>query len=148
MQHDGLRGVVLPKAPTHMRSVEPGLFVVDVDIGEMFMNFFLDPQVRRFVGVDFTKFYPEELDEVKKVIPERCNYCAMGFRPCPFVTIQTLALLEKKKISDRNDLDNVFHWKSLKMNLPGTVGLANPGYTRNAHVMGRLLRTDWYMWMA
>jgi hypothetical protein len=58
----------LLNATTHMRIVKPGTLMVDVDIGEMFLNFFLDPRIRRFSGVDFTKFYPEELDEPKKVI--------------------------------------------------------------------------------
>jgi hypothetical protein len=69
-----------------MSIVEPVTFMADVDIGEMILNFFLDPQIRRFAGVDFTKFYPEELDDIKKVIWERCNLSAMGFRPCTFVT--------------------------------------------------------------
>jgi hypothetical protein len=81
----------LPNATTHVRIFEPRTFMEDVDIVEMFLNFFLDPRIRWFAGVDFTKFYPEELDEIKKVIWERWNRCAMGFRPCPFVTIQALA---------------------------------------------------------
>jgi hypothetical protein len=103
-----------------MRIVEPGTFMTDVYIGEMFQNFFLDPRIRWFAGLDFTKLYPEELDEIKKVIWEKWNHCDMGFRPCHFITIQALAWLEKKIFGDRNDLENVFHWDSLKMNLPGS----------------------------
>jgi hypothetical protein len=110
----------LPTATTHMRIFEPRTFMADVGIGEMFLNFFLDPRIRLFAGVDFTKFYPEELDETKKVIWERCNQCAMCFRPCPFVTIQSLAWLEENFFGNRNDLENVFHWESLKMNLMGS----------------------------
>jgi hypothetical protein len=44
----------------------------------------------------------------------------MGFRPCPLVTIQALAWLEENIFGNRNDLENVFHWESLKMNLPGS----------------------------
>jgi hypothetical protein len=84
----------------------------------MFLNLFLDPRIRRFAGVDFSKLLPEELDEVKKIIWERWNRCAMGFRPCPFVTIEALAWLEENIFGDRNDLDSVFHWESLKMKLP------------------------------
>jgi hypothetical protein len=105
-----------------MRIVEPAIFMADVDLGEIFMNFFLDPRIRRFAGLDFTKFYTEELDKVKRVIWERWNRCAMGFRPCSFVTIQALAWLEQKSCGDRNDLDNIFNWESLKMNFPGKVG--------------------------
>jgi hypothetical protein len=35
----------LPNATTHMRIVEPGTFMADVDIGEMFVNFCLDPWI-------------------------------------------------------------------------------------------------------
>jgi hypothetical protein len=74
-----------------MRIVEPGTFMADVDIGKMFLHFFLDPRIRRFAGVNFTKFYPKELDDIKKVIWERWNRCAVGFRPYPLITIQALA---------------------------------------------------------
>jgi hypothetical protein len=40
--------------------------MVDVDISEMFLNFFLDPRIRRFAGVYFTKFYPEKLDKARR----------------------------------------------------------------------------------
>jgi hypothetical protein len=30
----------------------------DVDLGEMFLNFFLDERVRRYAGVDLTKYLP------------------------------------------------------------------------------------------
>jgi hypothetical protein len=110
----------LPNATTRMMIIEPGTFIADVDIGEMLLNFFLDPRIRRFSGVDFTKFYPEELDDTKKVIWGKWNRCAMGFCPCPFFTIQALAWLEEKIFGNRNDLENVFHWEALKMNLPGS----------------------------
>jgi hypothetical protein len=47
---------------SHIRVVEPGTFMADVDIGEMFMNFFLDPLIQLFADVGLTNFYPEELD--------------------------------------------------------------------------------------
>jgi hypothetical protein len=70
--------------------------------------------------VEFTKLYPEELDETKKVIWERWNICAVVFRSFPFVTIQALAWLVETIFGNRNDMDNVY-WESLKMNLPGSV---------------------------
>jgi hypothetical protein len=73
--------VFLPNATSHMRIVEPGTFMADVDIREMFLNFFLHPRIQWFADVDFTKLYPEELDEIKKSIWKRWNRCAMGFRP-------------------------------------------------------------------
>jgi hypothetical protein len=71
--------------------------------------------------VDFTKFYPEELDEINKVTWKRWNFCAIGFKPCPFVTIQALEWFGKHIFGNRNDLDIFSHYDSLKMNLPGSV---------------------------
>jgi hypothetical protein len=42
--------------------------MVDVNISEMFLNFFLDPRIRCFAGVDLTKLYHKELEDIKKVI--------------------------------------------------------------------------------
>jgi hypothetical protein len=47
-----------PNINTILRIVETGTFMGDVDIGEMLLNFFLDPNLRKFAGVDLTKFFP------------------------------------------------------------------------------------------
>jgi hypothetical protein len=86
----------LPNATTHMRIFEPITFMADVDIGEMFLNFFLDPRIRRFSGVDFTKFYPEDMDDTKKFIWERWNHFAMGFRSCQICHYSSIGMVGRK----------------------------------------------------
>jgi hypothetical protein len=85
----------LPNATSHMRIVEPGTFMADVDIGEMFLNFFLDPRIRQFAGVDFTKFYPEELDEIKKDMGKVESLCN-GFSTMPFHHYSIIGMVGRK----------------------------------------------------
>jgi hypothetical protein len=49
----------LPTVESHLRVVEPGTYMVDVDLGEMFLNFFLDERIRQHAGVDLTKNLPD-----------------------------------------------------------------------------------------
>jgi hypothetical protein len=45
---------ILTNTNSHLITVEPGMFMRDVDIAEMFMNFFLDWHLRNYAGVDLT----------------------------------------------------------------------------------------------
>jgi hypothetical protein len=49
----------LPNINTFIRIVETGTFMGEADIVEMFLKFFLDPNLKKFAGVDLTKFFPE-----------------------------------------------------------------------------------------
>jgi hypothetical protein len=48
----------LPTVESHLSMVELGTFMADVDLGEMFLNFFLDDRIRRHAGVNLTKYLP------------------------------------------------------------------------------------------
>jgi hypothetical protein len=75
----------LPTLETLLRSVEPGTFMPDNDVGEMFLNFMLHKDVRKLCGVNFTLYYPEELKEsgLKVLWEERWQRCTMGLRTYP-----------------------------------------------------------------
>ncbi len=47
----------LPTVDALVRVVESGSWMGDLDVGEMFLNFCLDPCLRPFCGVDVTLFY-------------------------------------------------------------------------------------------
>ena len=49
----------IPTATSHFRSVEAGTYMRDCDIGEMFLNFMLDPANRPHAGVDFKDVFKE-----------------------------------------------------------------------------------------
>jgi hypothetical protein len=109
----------LPTVESHLRVVEPGTFMADVDLGEMFLNFFLDERIRRYAGVDLTKYLPD-LVEPGQSVWLRWSRCAMGLRPSPFCAVQTLAWLEEVIQGDPKDPDNVFRYDKVELNLPGS----------------------------
>ena len=114
----------LPTVETHLRGVDPGTYMVDCDLGEMFLNFMLDPHIRPYAGVDLTKLFPDELTaEIKEVI-EHWERMLMGFRPSPYFTTRSLKRVEIFLRGDRLEDRNVFRWESVVFNLPG-----DPSYT-------------------
>jgi hypothetical protein len=49
----------LPMIDSLLRSVEPGTWMADNDVGEMFLNFFLHESVQALCGVDLTRYFPD-----------------------------------------------------------------------------------------
>jgi hypothetical protein len=111
----------LPTLETLQRSVEPGTFMSDNDVEEMFLNFMLHEDLRKLCGVDFTLYYPEELAaSTSKGIWERWQRCAMGLRPSPYQAVQGLLWAEEVILGDRRKEENVFRWDRVHLNLPGS----------------------------
>ena len=50
----------LPAVATTLRAVDDGTFFADMDIAEIFYNFFLHEDLRRFCGVDITLLRSDE----------------------------------------------------------------------------------------
>jgi hypothetical protein len=50
----------LPTIQTHLRAVEEGTFMADLDIGEMFLNFILHEELRELCGVDIRLYAEDE----------------------------------------------------------------------------------------
>ena len=42
----------------HLRAVDAGTFMADYDVGEMFLNFMLEPSLRPHAGVDLISVVP------------------------------------------------------------------------------------------
>jgi hypothetical protein len=80
----GLNGVLfapwfaLATVNTVLRSVGPGTWSADNDFGEMFLNFWLHPDLQRYTGVDISALFPEALRGDKKACWEAWTRCAMG----------------------------------------------------------------------
>jgi hypothetical protein len=91
----GLNGVLwapwfaLPTGDTMARTVGVGYWGGDNDYREMFYNFWLHQDIRRYSGVDLTALFPEELmDSGKSVLWEVWIRPAMGLRPSPYQVVQ------------------------------------------------------------
>jgi hypothetical protein len=86
---------VLTTLNAHLRAVEEGTFMGDLDVGECFLNFMLHPDLRPYAGVDFTLFFPTVNTGVAKdkdgktcrvqsvCVWETWLRAAMGLKPSP-----------------------------------------------------------------
>ena len=132
----GLNGAVwipsffMPTVQTHLRAVEEGTHMCDVDLGEMFLNFMVHPSVRKYLGVDLTPYQlnyenlssSQVVDSLGRVWVA-WNRIAMGLTWSPYQAVKCLHLAEEVVRGDRKNLNNVFRWDRARMNLP-----AAPGY--------------------
>ena len=69
---------VLPTVETHLRGVEPGYWMADRDLGEMFLNFVLHESLRQYCGVDFTHYFPDEIPEGQRKLWETMDKMLHG----------------------------------------------------------------------
>jgi hypothetical protein len=113
----------LPTVNGLIRSLEPGYSMADNDVGEMFHNFVLHETMQQYCGLDLTLFYPPETDtqagRVNSRIWERWTRLAMGLRNSPYNAVQAMLMAEEMILGDRHSPENVFRWKSVRLNLPG-----------------------------
>ena len=114
----------LPTVDSILRNASADTWFGDIDLGEMFLNYPLDEDIRPYAGVDVTNADENEGDmggnrgNAKRVI-ERWARCLMGFKPSPFVTTQIFGWSEEIMIGDRLDITNPFYWDKVVLNLPG-----------------------------
>ena len=108
----------LQTCESHLRSVNPGTFMGDADLGEMFLNFPLDRELRMFAGVDFTKIFEDEC-EFGETLWERWVRMLMGFRPSPYCTTREMRRIDLFLRGQASNPDNVFRWTKVILNLPG-----------------------------
>ncbi|KAL7560167.1 hypothetical protein ACA910_016596 [Epithemia clementina (nom. ined.)] len=84
----------LATVDTMLRSVEEGTWSADNDFGEMFLNFWLHPELRRYAGIYLTGLFMGEERQAsaasasstikRKIIWEAWSRCAMGLTTSPY----------------------------------------------------------------
>ena len=108
----------LPTCESHLRAVDPGTYMGDADLGEMFLNFPLDKHIRKYAGVDFTLLFPDE-GLPGETFWERWERMLMGFRPSPYCTTQDMRRIDLFLRGQADNPNNVFRWDKVVLNLPG-----------------------------
>ena len=53
---------------SHLRSVDTGTFMLDYGVGEMFLNFMLEPKLRPYARVNLACLFPEDVSMENKFI--------------------------------------------------------------------------------
>jgi hypothetical protein len=107
----------LPTADHLTDLLDEHAWMADVDMGEMFLSFPLDINLREFFGVDLRPYFPEKAGT--HTLWERWELCLMGLRPSSYVTTKCVALADELVFGDRKDPANPFHWSTVRLNLPG-----------------------------
>ena len=110
----------LPTIATHLRAVECGTYMADLDVGEMFLNFNLHSQLQELCGVDLTHFCG--IEQGNSAIHERWNRAAMGLRSSPYQAVQAMTFAEEVILGEPRDETNPFRWDRVRLNLPGQRG--------------------------
>ena len=116
----------LPTPMAHLRALEVGWYMADADIGEMFLNFPMDPVLRSACGVDLTPINRELGEPHQSRWHERWQRCAMGLKSSPYCTTQAMGVVEEVIRGNRHDPTNPFRWSRVRLNLPGLEGY-DPG---------------------
>jgi hypothetical protein len=93
--------------------------MVDLDIGEMFLNSILHSDLRALCGVDLT-LSGGTIQEFETVAWEVWQQAAMGLKSLPFQAVQGMMVAEDLIKGDHMDPSNPFKWDAVRMNLPGT----------------------------
>jgi hypothetical protein len=94
--------------------------MVDLDFGEMFLNFVLHRDlVRDLCGVDLTKC-GATVKEFETVVWEVWQRAAVGLKPLPCQAVQVVMAVEELIEGDPGDSGNPFKWDVVHMNLPSS----------------------------
>jgi hypothetical protein len=113
----------LPTIDSLLRSVEPGTWMADNDVGEMLLNFILHESIQALCGVDLTHYFPDGVPSGTTVLWERWTRCAMGLRPSPSQDCQGMMWSLEVIFGDRNDASNIFRYDRVELNLPGCLSV-------------------------
>ncbi len=131
----------LPTVHSQLRRIEPGTYMGDADVGEMFHNFMLEEDLQPYVGVDFEQFDfdPSELKGLSSLLSktekqeeiltwteminnaggERWTRMCMGMRQSPYQCTQGLHRAEEVIKGLHHEATNPFNWEHVVLNLPG-----------------------------
>ncbi|KAL7563418.1 hypothetical protein ACA910_016514 [Epithemia clementina (nom. ined.)] len=111
---------ILPDASVLTCTLDDKYWCIDNDYGEMFLNFWIHPELMAYSGMDLTPLFGRREDG--QLWLEVWLRCPMGQRPSPYAMIQQTQRLKRIIMGDQHDSKNVFRWDNMHLNLPGTTG--------------------------
>ena len=113
----------LPTPSTALRQLSFGSFSVDLDLGEMFLNFPLPRNMQPFAGVRMEQVAPIINDSKacpRLVQPTECwTRLLMGAKPSPFMAIRHFLHAEEFVVGDPKEPGSPMRWDRIILNLPG-----------------------------
>ena len=118
----------LPQSSSMTRLLSFGYKAVDIDLGEMFLNFPLHHSVQDLCGVDLTPFKEQLFTQYPLLrkqhhdtrLAARWTRLCFGWRQSPELSETYYYLAEEFIRGERMALDNPLRWDEIKLNLIGT----------------------------
>ena len=102
-------------------SIEYEYWMGDIDQGEMFLNYPVDPQLLQYLGVDVTEIVKgAEFYSGKSRVRFRWTRWPMGVRQSPFATTRMFSLSMESTFGNQKGPTYIFGWSHTKLNLPGS----------------------------
>jgi hypothetical protein len=115
----------LPTPATAARTLSYGCYMVDINLGEMFLNFLFHRVLQRFSGVDFSP-YASDLKTPDGPVdsPIKSNWAHwirgwMGLKPSLYMVVRFYYLAEEFTRGHRRERTNPLRWDYIRLNLPG-----------------------------
>ena len=120
----------LPTIDSILRNADDETWFGDIDLGEMFLNYWLDEELRPYAGVDVSLLGEQMVladgtvqfrdPEFKKKIWEQWERTLMGFQSSPYLCTQAFGWSEDFIWGDPSDqVSNLLAWRGVMLNLPG-----------------------------
>ena len=87
----------MPTPQTAVRHLDFGYYIIDIDLGEFFLNFPLHHRIQPHTGVDLRTLKRElaAIDHPTSVGGERWTRLLMGFRSSPYMAVRFYYLAEE-----------------------------------------------------
>jgi hypothetical protein len=99
-----------------------GYYMVDINLGGMFLKVPLNESLQKYSGVDFSH-YAERLRELGFHFTDdewvHWTRCWMGFKPSPYMAVRFYYWTEEFARGNRLEKINPLRWDFVKLNLPG-----------------------------
>jgi hypothetical protein len=112
----------LPPGKSATRVLNFNYCGVNLDLGDIFLNFPLPLLFRAFSGIDLLTPFKEALGfgHISNKDFQLCwEQCWMGFRPSPYYSVRFYYWAEEFAIGDRRKQSNPLRWDEVRLNLPG-----------------------------
>ena len=106
----------LPTTDTLTNMLDGNSWMSDLNMGEQFLNFPLDPKVQPLCGIDVRPYLGAKGQNSAHWM--RWTRCMMGLRSSPFAAIKGTHIAEEAVFGDRHSSTNPFRWTSVRLNLP------------------------------
>jgi hypothetical protein len=109
----------LPTSKTAIRSLDFNYYSVDMDLGDMFLNFPLHHRLQTFSGIDLTPLKRQLGVTTPGPFHVHWTRCWMGAKPSPFCAVSFFYLAEEFIRGNRLDPSNPLRWDKIVLNIPG-----------------------------